>query len=50
MWERVCFAGVYLFPWQFGSWSPLVSGILSMYGIFLLSFLIMPYDWELIMA
>lgn len=29
---------------------PLVSGILSMYGIFLLSFLIRPYDWELIMA
>lgn len=33
-----------------GAGSPLVSGILSMYGIFLLSFLIRPGDWELIMA
>lgn len=33
-----------------GAGAPLVSGILSMYGIFLLSFLIRPGDWELIMA
>lgn len=52
MYVRVCvFRGcisISLAVWELAP--PLVSGILSMYGIFLLSFLIRPGDWELIMA
>lgn len=46
----VCVLWVYIyFVGSLGA-AFLVSGILSMYGIFLLRLLIMPHDWELIIG